>query len=167
MCKKWAVFCNIRWNLSWETTAMRDHLYWQTTHFFWQKDLHFNIPEPVTGDHLSWQTTFCAQWGGLSRQIPLYNRGIEDAFQLLTSNPGTTTKIDINELKSETYLLQPHGKYSYEQPQTIFQTGAWSKCQINFYFFGQVTYMITSAHIGIWATKILITIWKTNIVVLW
>ena len=46
-----------RWNLSLETTAMRDHLPWQTTHF-WQKDLHLNITEPVTRDHLSWQTTF-------------------------------------------------------------------------------------------------------------
>ena len=24
----------IQWNLSWETTAMRDHLSWKTTHFF-------------------------------------------------------------------------------------------------------------------------------------
>ncbi len=38
--------------LSWE-----DHLSWQTKHF-WQKNLHFNITEPVTRDHLSWQTTF-------------------------------------------------------------------------------------------------------------
>ncbi len=29
----------------------------QITHFS-QKDLHFNITEPVTKDHLSWQTTF-------------------------------------------------------------------------------------------------------------
>ncbi len=47
----------VQWNLSWQTTAMRDHLSWQTTHF-WQKDLHFNITEPATRDHLSWQTTF-------------------------------------------------------------------------------------------------------------
>ena len=47
----------IQWNLSWETTAIRDHLSWQTT-YFWQKGLHFNITEPVTRDHLSWQTTF-------------------------------------------------------------------------------------------------------------
>ena len=47
----------LQWKLFWETTAMRDHLSWQTTHF-WQKDLHFHITEPVTRDHLSWQTTF-------------------------------------------------------------------------------------------------------------
>ncbi len=50
--RKW----QIQWKLSWETTALRDHLSWQTTHF-WQ-DLHFNRTEkPVTKDHLSWQTT--------------------------------------------------------------------------------------------------------------
>ena len=47
----------IQWNLSWVTTAMRDHLSWKTTHF-WQKDQHFNTSEPVTRDHLSWETTF-------------------------------------------------------------------------------------------------------------
>ncbi len=40
--------------LPWETT---DHLSWKTT-IFWQKDLHFNITEPVSRDHLFWQTTF-------------------------------------------------------------------------------------------------------------
>ncbi len=50
-------YMTVRWNLSWETTATRDHLSWQTTHF-WQKDLHFSIMKPVTRDHLSWQTTF-------------------------------------------------------------------------------------------------------------
>ncbi len=56
-----------------ETTAMRDHLSWQTTHL-WQKDLHFKITETVTRDHLSWQIWlhFCGQWGGLSRQVLLY-----------------------------------------------------------------------------------------------
>ncbi len=49
--------CAVQWNLSWETTAMRDPLSWQTMHFR-QNDLHFNITEPVTRDHLSWQTTF-------------------------------------------------------------------------------------------------------------
>ncbi len=47
----------IQWNLSWETTATRDHLSWQTTHF-WQKDLHSNTTEPVIRHYLSWQTTF-------------------------------------------------------------------------------------------------------------
>ncbi len=47
----------LQWNLSWETTFMRDHLSWKTTHF-WQKDQHFNTTEPVTRDHLSWETTF-------------------------------------------------------------------------------------------------------------
>ncbi len=47
----------LQWNLSWETTAMRDHLSWKTTQI-WQKDLHLNITEPVTKAHLSWQTTF-------------------------------------------------------------------------------------------------------------
>ncbi len=52
-------YSTLQWNLSWETTAMRDHLSWQTMHFR-QKDLHFNIPvtEPVARDHLSWQTRF-------------------------------------------------------------------------------------------------------------
>ncbi len=53
---------SIQWNLSWETTAMRDHLSWQTTHFQ-QKGLHFKITEPVTRDHLSWQTTFLLPMG--------------------------------------------------------------------------------------------------------
>ncbi len=44
-------------NLSWETTAMRDHLCWRTTSF-WQKDLHSSVYEPVTKDHLSWETIF-------------------------------------------------------------------------------------------------------------
>ncbi len=61
----------VQWNLSWEATTMRDHLSWQITHF-WQKDLNFNITEPVTGDHLSWQTKFCGQWGGLSKLVLLY-----------------------------------------------------------------------------------------------
>ncbi len=49
----------IQWNMSWETTAMKDHLSGQTPHFGGQKDLpvHFSITEPVTTDHhLSWQT---------------------------------------------------------------------------------------------------------------
>ena len=47
----------IQWNLSWESTAMTDYLSQQKMHF-WQKDLHFNITEPVIRDHLSWQTIF-------------------------------------------------------------------------------------------------------------
>ncbi len=47
----------IQWNLSWETTATRDHLSWRTTRF-WHKVLHFNVNEPVTKDHLSWDTIF-------------------------------------------------------------------------------------------------------------
>ncbi len=43
--------CVVQWNLSWETTAMRDYLSWQTTHF-WQKNLHFNIIEPVLTGHI-------------------------------------------------------------------------------------------------------------------
>ncbi len=47
----------IQWNLSWETTAMRDHLSWRTTSFL-QKVLHSSVYEPVTKDHLSWETIF-------------------------------------------------------------------------------------------------------------
>ncbi len=61
-----ATSMHIQWNLSWETTAMRDHLSWKTTHF-WQKDQHFNTTEPVTGDHRSWETTFCGQLGVFSQ----------------------------------------------------------------------------------------------------
>ncbi len=43
----------VQWNLSWETTAMRDHLSWKTIDF-WQKVLHFSVNEPVTKAHLSW-----------------------------------------------------------------------------------------------------------------
>ncbi len=88
----------VQWNLSWETTAMRDHLSWKTTHF-WQKALHFNITEPVTKtkyhlDHLD-RPHFCGQWGGLSRQILLYVGLIfifwdnhTTGINLLTSPPG-------------------------------------------------------------------------------
>ncbi len=48
---------SIQWNLSWETTAMRDHLSWRTTSFS-QKVLHFQCNWPVTKDQLSWETTF-------------------------------------------------------------------------------------------------------------
>ncbi len=50
-------FVLIQWNLSWNTTAMRDHLSWRTT-YSWQKVLHFNAIEPVSEDHLSWETIF-------------------------------------------------------------------------------------------------------------
>ena len=49
----------IQWNLSWETTAMRDCLSWMTTSF-WQKVLHSSVYEPVTKDHLSWDHIFMA-----------------------------------------------------------------------------------------------------------
>ena len=45
----------IQWNLSWETTAMRNHPFWATTHF---QGPTFKMTEPVTRDHLSWKTTF-------------------------------------------------------------------------------------------------------------
>ncbi len=47
----------VHWNLSWETTAMRDHLSWRTTSFY-QKLLHSSVYELVTKDHLSWETIF-------------------------------------------------------------------------------------------------------------
>ncbi len=70
----WTLIDMLQWNLSWETTALRDHLSWQTRHF-WQKDLHFNITEPVTRDHLSWQTTFLwpMGWSFNWRQVLLYS----------------------------------------------------------------------------------------------
>ncbi len=64
--KSWQKALSIQCNLFWETTAMRDHLSWQTTHF-WQKDLHFSISEPVTRDHRSWWTTFLWQKGWSSK----------------------------------------------------------------------------------------------------
>ena len=48
----------VQWNLSWETTAMRDHLSWKTTHF-WQKGQHFKYNwichqrPPVLRNHIS------------------------------------------------------------------------------------------------------------------
>ncbi len=50
----------IQWNLSWGTTALRDHLSWKTT-IFWQIDIQFNITEPVSRNHLSWDT-ICLKW---------------------------------------------------------------------------------------------------------
>ncbi len=43
----------LQWNLSWETTALRDHLSGRTTSF-WQKLIHFSVNEPVTvlRDHI-------------------------------------------------------------------------------------------------------------------
>ncbi len=43
---------------------MRDHLSWQTMHF-WLKDLHFNtsMTEPVPRNHLAWQTNGVTHWG--------------------------------------------------------------------------------------------------------
>ena len=35
----------LQWNLSWETTAMRDHLFWRATYSWW-KVLHFKTNEP-------------------------------------------------------------------------------------------------------------------------
>ncbi len=64
------VLMAVQWNLSWETTSIRDHLSWKIK-YFWQKVLHFNVFEPVTKDHLYWQTTFLWQWCGLWRQGPL------------------------------------------------------------------------------------------------
>ncbi len=73
----------VQWNLSWETTAMRDGLSWQTT-YFWQKGLHFNITEPVTTDHLPWQTTFLWQTGwsfktGFSVLWTCWKQSLQDA----------------------------------------------------------------------------------------
>ncbi len=53
---------HIQWNLSWETTAMRDPLSWRTTSFG-QKVLHSSVYEPVTKDHLSWETIFLWSMG--------------------------------------------------------------------------------------------------------
>ncbi len=64
--------------LLWYTVkaVLRDHCHettflLKTTHFE-QKDLPFNITEPVTRDHLSSETTFLCPMGGLSRQVLLY-----------------------------------------------------------------------------------------------
>ncbi len=43
----------IQWNLSSETTSMRDHLSWRTT-YSWQKVQHFNATVPVTRDRPVW-----------------------------------------------------------------------------------------------------------------
>ena len=53
----------VQWNLSWETTVMRDHLSWRTT-CVWQKVTHFNVNEPVTKDHLS-ETIFLWSTGAV------------------------------------------------------------------------------------------------------
>ncbi len=63
-------YWHIQRNLSWETTAITDHLSWT---YSWQKVPHFSANEPVAKDQLSWETIFYGQWGGLSRQILLYN----------------------------------------------------------------------------------------------
>ncbi len=52
----------VQWNLSWATTAMRDHLSW----YFLQKVVYLNVIEPVTRDHLSWET-FLQQMGWSSK----------------------------------------------------------------------------------------------------
>ncbi len=54
---KTAILIRVHQNLSWEATAMRDHLSWRTTSFWWEL-LHFSVTEPVTKDHLSWETIF-------------------------------------------------------------------------------------------------------------
>ncbi len=59
----------IQWNLSWETTAMRDHLSWKTT-YVWQIVPHFNTVEPVSLE----RPHFYVWWGDLSRQVLLYTR---------------------------------------------------------------------------------------------
>ncbi len=47
----------VQWNLSWETTAMTDHLSRRTTKSC-QKVPHFSATEPVTKGHLPWETIF-------------------------------------------------------------------------------------------------------------
>ena len=64
-------YVRLQWNLSWETTAMRDHLSWKTRHS-WQKNLHLNITEPVTRATCLERPHFYGQLGGLSRQVLLY-----------------------------------------------------------------------------------------------
>ncbi len=49
-----------QWNLSWETTALRDHL--SETIYSWQL-INFNVIEPTTKDHLSWETKFSCSMG--------------------------------------------------------------------------------------------------------
>ncbi len=51
------ILSQVQWNLSWETTGMRDHLSWWTT-YYWQKVPFFSAIEPVTKDHLSWDTIY-------------------------------------------------------------------------------------------------------------
>ncbi len=61
----------IQWNLSWETTAMRDHLSWKTISF-WQKVLHVSVNAPVTKDHLSSEPSFWPM-GWSFKTVLLYN----------------------------------------------------------------------------------------------
>ena len=65
----------LQWNLSWETTGMRDHLSWKTTHWFLAEGPTFQYnwtchQRPPERPHFLWY-----QWGGVStcsRQVLLY-----------------------------------------------------------------------------------------------
>ncbi len=94
----WGDCAIIQWNLPGETTAMRDHLSWQTT-YFWQKDLHFNITKPATKDHLPWQTTFLGQWGSLSRHVQLCRANCTVAF-VIFKGYRTSSRINCGMAKS-------------------------------------------------------------------
>ena len=82
------LYCSLQWYPSWEATATRDHLSWQTTPSFSAGPIHFNITEPVTRDTCLDIPHFCGQWGGLSRQFPLYSYHILHHLQ-----PGTTVVV--------------------------------------------------------------------------
>ncbi len=51
----------VQWNLSWEATVVRDHLFWKNNTYFWRNYLHLNLLiwlKPSPKYHLSWETTF-------------------------------------------------------------------------------------------------------------
>ena len=58
---------HVQWNLSWQTTAMRDHLSWKTS-YSWQVSIsmYLDLSSKITcleKPHLY------GQWGGLSKQV--------------------------------------------------------------------------------------------------
>ncbi len=63
---------SIQWNLSWETTAMRDHLSWKTT-YFWHGRFYISIQLNLSPKTISLERPhFYVRRGGLSRQVLLY-----------------------------------------------------------------------------------------------
>ncbi len=115
----------VQWNLSWETTAMRDHLSWRTTHF-WQKDQHFNTTAPVTRDHLSWETTF---WWLKGRSFKTGS-----TVMRLVSQKQTRIQAVFSIAKLPVWLLILRHVFSdlevFERPKKLFTVVCWTsgKC---------------------------------------